>query len=109
MNPLNVSIVPAQPGHELIFKGAGPSDFELRGQVLAWRITTWPSAAREGQVHSKVEPLDANGELGDGYVGVVNPDNTVVMFGDRRYSDWDEYRMHSGCASLSKKLSWAAK
>lgn len=109
LNPLNVSIVPAQPGHTLIFKGEGSSGFELRGNVVAWRVATWPSAALDGSLSTKVTALDAFGELEEGYVGVENPDGTVVMFGDRRYASWDEFRAHSGCAALAKRTTWAAK
>jgi hypothetical protein len=104
MNPLNVSVVPAQPGHELIYQGDGPNEFVLFGQVIAWRIATWPSANFEGRIHSKVEPLAMTGEVGADCFGVQNPDGTVVMFRGGRYTSWEEFRIAHGASALSKKI-----
>lgn len=103
MTFLNVSVVAAQPGHELIYRGDRPHNFEIGGEVLAWRVVTKPAVEPVGSVCSEVEPLVVGGEVSEKCVGVQNPDGTVVMFGDKTYSSWDSYRAVSGCSALVRK------
>jgi len=88
---LNVSIIPADPGYQLIYmQDDGP---ELSGTVLAWRISTYETP-EGGGVRSEVEPLEVMGEPGANFVGVKHPDGSVSILQDTEYSTWEEYCEH---------------
>lgn len=90
MKLLNVSVVPAQPGHELIYREDG-GFHEVWGQVIAWRVSTWHRDDDPESLSSEMEPLDAMGEPGSTCVGVKNPDGSVVLFHDRQFKTWEDF------------------
>jgi hypothetical protein len=87
---LNVSVIPAEPGYELIYMmDEGP---KVLGPVLAWRISTYKAEyGGADDIRSEVQPLEVMGEPGSNFVGVKHPDGAVTIYPDADYPSWEAY------------------
>jgi len=89
MKIANITVIPAHPGHELIYKDSDQGEFTICGSAIAWRITTHTDIA--GNVFSMVDPLIAEGDAGENCIGVKNPDGSVRIFHDGHYPSWEAF------------------
>lgn len=87
---LNVSVIPAEPGYQLIYTMEdGP---QLLGPVLAWRISTYKAEyGGADDIRSEVQPLEVMGEPGSNFVGVKHPNGAVTIYPDADYPTWEAY------------------
>lgn len=74
----HIHIVPAEPGHRLIYREDDGKLF-IDDPVIAWRIETSRS---DQEWHSDTFPITVEGDATGNCVGILYPDERVWIFGD---------------------------
>ena len=83
MKPINIAIIPALPGHNLVID-FGAEGVDVDDPVIAWRIETYEKKSGD-EVFSACFALTVDGDAPSNCVGVQYPDGRVTVFEGSTY------------------------
>jgi len=75
---INVSIIPANPKHFMIYNNDHEKEYFVCEEIIAWRIKTYEKINDE--LFSTSSPIISTGEPASNAVGICNLEGTIEMF-----------------------------